>query len=181
MNPTIPTANELIKGAHVNSTAVFIGKGASLDNLKASDIPQDAVIFCINDSIHKYATLELKNICYVVQQDGKHLIDAIPPGVVCLVSPQSFKYCPLPKHIYNRLELTVTVLSRTIMVAIELAKLAGCKDFMFLAFDSCASGSQAYAKCAKTPFLSADYLEGLLTQKEEILRRSIGHTCHFKS
>lgn len=160
------------------SIAYFIGKGPSLDRLTASDIPKGTIVYAINDAIHKVERLHLPNPTYCVQQDPKQLLDS-PVRAVHFVSPRAEPFSFHRGVVYDMKDLKVKYTDRTVLVAVEIAKRMGAKEFHFLCFDACVTGTTEYAMCAKAPIMNETYKRGLRAQKEKVEQRAKPGTCHW--
>jgi hypothetical protein len=167
-------------GRHPDTPAYFVGKGPSLDLLTKEHFPSNAVVFAINDSIHKVERLHLPNQAYCVQQDPKQLLDS-PVRAVHFVSPRAEPFSFHRGVLYDLKELKVKYTDRTILVAVEIAKRMGISEFHFLCFDSCINGSIEYAVCSKAPRMNETYKRGLRAQKEKIEQRAKPGKCHWHS
>jgi len=127
----------------------IVGKGPSLDNLKASDIelPNSPVV-CINESIHKVESLRLPNPIFAIQQDAKLGITCYPANGIILISTQAANvYRQLNrKYIFNPRTYKMTPGALTVEIAVALCKELGTSSFSMISFDAHENGSTDYAK-----------------------------------
>jgi len=135
----------------VTPSVHIIGKGPSLDKISFLDLNGEDSIFCINESIHKIADLNLLNDLYVVQQDlklGRRCVNSkakMFANVFCcgLLQDDATYYDP------TDLGLPAGILS--VEVAMCIASLGGAKEVYLWAFDGAKTGTVlGYAKCIGT-------------------------------
>lgn len=132
-----------------NKVCYIIGKGPSLDNLKAETFkdPEDP-IFCINETIHIIEKLKLPNPVFAIQQDTNLKTKCKPKQAYIFIS-QSCKnwYADFDrKYIYSSLSLGITHHRLTAVSATTIAKELGCINFKFCCFDACVNKKTDYAK-----------------------------------
>lgn len=140
---------DALVGNYTGQTAYIIGKGPSLDKLTVKDFTLPGPVLAVNESVHKIAALELTNPVYGVQQDSLLKDACLPAKGKLFVSffargaytgnPNVIPYQP------HKLGLTRTTL--TAAVAVNLAKMLGCKDIVFYGFDAAMTENCDYAKC----------------------------------
>lgn len=130
-------------------TCVIVGKGPSLDHLKKEDFTPDDVVICLNESIHKVATLGLDNTVFALQQDTKLKDLCHHPNHITFVSRQSRKFYARydNKILYYPEEYKATPSSASAVCAIRIAKSLGATGFKMYCFDACVNGDLAYADC----------------------------------
>jgi hypothetical protein len=154
-----------LKDKHKGQTAWIIGKGPSLQYLKASDIGEGPVI-AINQAITAVESLELPNQVYSLQKDGgtrrrpssfnlspdcDHSGDCgdqcgnmiRPKGATLLLHDLESKYCfpDYPKrHVLNLQEMGLPLNIFSLVFALRAAKYMGCVRFNFVSCDAHAVG-----------------------------------------
>jgi len=128
----------------------IIGKGPSLDYLKANIFPPDCVIICLNESIKKVESLQLGEgrIIFALQQDAVLKDTCYSHTGSMLVSylvtswykdhPSCFTYTP------DLIGLTGHPAS--VIMAIHLSKYMGVKDLKMVSFDAYTKKDTSYAK-----------------------------------
>ena len=136
---------------HVEGKKVIIvGKGPSLDYITKESLSyHDGLIICINESIHKLASLGLPNKLVSLQLDGKLQDSCNSEGCGILVSERaqnwyaghSERYVFRPEN-HNLGQSIIGVIC-----AISICKTLGVKSLEFWSFDGCRDGSLDYATC----------------------------------
>ena len=137
-----------LQNLHIGKTIYMVGKGPSLDNLSSIIFPEDCIIIATNEAIHKVESLDLQNPTYVVQQDVGLQETCRPKNATILASYKcrSF-YVDYPKkYLYHTSNFKLNYSSLSVIVAIEVAKFMGSRDFVFVSFDSCLNKDTGYAK-----------------------------------
>lgn len=154
------------KGKHPGCRAFIIGKGPSLDRIEEirSELNSDnAVIFCVNESIHKIEFIHLDVPVYCGQQDSELEFDCVPTYETTVHFMQRFQHSPSSKRkeivtvspwnpnavLYGYPEIAGNT-TLTALVAVKLAKYMGIEHVTFCCFDSWSNGwkgSGEYAKC----------------------------------
>ena len=134
-----------LRDAHPGTTAHITGKGRSLDYLRPAHFPDPAEpIFCVNQAIRILETFNLPNPLYAVQQDttggescwaqsGTMLLPALFDRKR-LYEDHGRKYF----YFYDQFDLTKSTL--TAIVALRIARFAGCSAFRFISFDAAVLG-----------------------------------------
>ncbi len=158
---------EDFKNKHDGKLAFIVGKGPSLDTLEQMRDTinhESAVVFCLNESIHKVEELKLSTPVYVVQQDSRLESRCVPknPEIVHFMSAWQYtKEKPIAKRYdvspYNQNAVLywheiANERDQSAVAALKIAKLMGMNRVCFLCFDSWANGWQGdhkYAGCIK--------------------------------
>ena len=126
----------------------IVGKGPSIDNLKALDFAEGFPIICLNESIHKVCELNIRNQIFVLQQDVALGSSCVPKrgGVIMLMNYRNagVSYDSIYYYIPEQYNCKNNTLSA--ICAIEIAKFLGTSSFVMLGFDSI-NGDYTYAKC----------------------------------
>jgi hypothetical protein len=138
-----------LSGKYNGESAYVVGKGPSLDNIKASDFPNPkSPVICINESIHIIETLGLPNPLYVIQQDAQLKEACQPKNATILLSfnARNFYSRYDNKYIYSHELFQIPTNSLSVRCAIELLKMMGIVQIHFIAFDACVNGETSYAK-----------------------------------
>jgi hypothetical protein len=153
---------------HIGCHAFIIGKGPSLDRIeeiKESLTQPEAIIFCVNESIHKLESLggRIRWRLYAVQQDSELEYDCIPKHPLSVHFMNNFQHSPQSKRkeivkvspwnpnaiLYGYPEICGNT-TLTALAAVKLAKYIGIAKVSFCCFDSWSNGWQGsgeYAKC----------------------------------
>ena len=130
--------------------AYIVGKGPSLDHVSKNDFPnQDALIICINESIHKINELGLPNKLIGMQSDGKLKDTCFVEGCGLLVTERAHNWYPdhKEKYVFNTLHFGLGKGAITVASGIAILKSLGVKEIKLVSFDSCTDGSLSYAQC----------------------------------
>ncbi len=146
----------ILKGKYI----YMIGKGKSLDRITAADFPNpDAVIMCVNESIHKIESLNLPNITLAMQHDVRLQRECLPKRAAIIINPALLHWY---HDIENKYVLAPPFVDEpraclTSILGLKLAKKFGCLKITFLCFDACLDGSVDYADCiGHTPARGGD-------------------------
>lgn len=127
-------------------TAYIVGKGTSLSNVtELHFVEKFAPVICVNESIHLIEKLNLTNPTFVIVQDKGIAINCIPKKSKIIAS-QSLAYL-LPevlKYSFDPHEW-LQEYNYTPIIAINICKSKGIKDFKMIAFDSITTGDKKYA------------------------------------
>jgi len=148
-----------LRGAHPGMTAHIIGKGPSLDHLLPHHFPDPAEpIFCVNHSISVLERFSLPNPLYAVQNDvtgGERCWARLGTMLIPTLFDRKRLYAGHPRkyfYPYDQLSLTRSTLSA--VVALKIARFAGCLAFRFVSFDAAVLGDPTemgdwayYPKC----------------------------------
>lgn len=147
---TLETLRTIFEGRR----CYIVGKGPSLDNIKASDIelPNSPVV-CINESIHKIEALGLPNPIFAIQQDIGLKTTCMPSKGIILISTQAVaSYEDFDrKYIYNPRSYKMTPGALTVEIAVAICKELGTTSFLMVCFDAHENGSTDYAKVIGHP------------------------------
>lgn len=151
----LPNMLSFFHNCHSNTTAAIIGKGISLDILKAKHLKDHGCIIAINESVLKIEDLDLDVPLYGTQLD--HTL-----GETCRPSKLSTKlFCgPRCANLYDEgvtklladptcFGLTESCISA--VYAIALARHMGCIKVNMFAFDGCLKSNYDYARCIGYP------------------------------
>ncbi len=155
------------KDKQIGSRAFIIGKGPSLDTLEV--IRNDlwgGVVFCLNESIHKFESLGVCTPTYVVQQDSELEYDCIPDSPTVIHFMNAWQHIPnKPRHlkeyvtqspwspqavVYRPSIFGESPQSLSAIIALKIAQLMGIKHVTFCCFDALVNdyaGSPMYAEC----------------------------------
>jgi len=146
----------ILKGKQI----YMVGKGSSLDRISAVDFPnQDAVIMCVNESIHKIETLNLPHVTLAMQHDVRLQRECLPKRAAIIINPGLIHWY---HDIKNKYVLAPPFVGEpraclTSILGLKLAKKFGCLKITFLCFDACIDGSLDYADCiGHTPARGGD-------------------------
>lgn len=137
-----------LTGAHRGPPCYIVGKGPSLDRLKASAfVWPDAPVIAINEAITKVEWLELPNPVYSLQQDGNPACMRRPKRSPLILGPRSKDWFPEhPRRIYFEPEaLGIRADAFTAESAIAIADLFNVERLIMIAFDACVDGNLGYA------------------------------------
>jgi len=175
-----------LEGAEVNvfkdlfkgQVCTIVGKGPSLDLLNQKDIKGEGPVIALNEAIHKVEKLGLskdKHPLFVVQQDA-HLKDSCQPtkkDTKLLVSYLSGKCAKDHENrfLYRPVDLGLRDASLTVQVAIEFARLWGCKEVKLIAFDACTNGNTDYAESIGYPSSKGGDPKRFIRQKDIVIRQ----------
>lgn len=160
------------KNKHVGQRAFVIGKGPSLDTLEViREQLSTGVVFCLNESIRKFETLDLSVPTYVVQQDSELESDCVPKrGAIHFMN--EWQHLPGSKWYGKRVSSKQVVErspwspdavlyrpgyfkgesegSLSAIIALKIANLMGISAVTFCCFDALLNGNQGpntYARC----------------------------------
>ena len=175
-----------LEGAEVNvfkdlfkgQVCSIVGKGPSLDLLNQEDIKDEGPVVALNEAIHIVEKLGLnkdKNPLFIVQQDA-HLKDSCKPknkSTKLLISYLSGKCAKDHENrfMYRPVDLGLRDTSLTVQIAIEFARLWGCKKVKLYAFDACMNGNTDYADSIGYPSSKGGDPKRFIRQKNIVLRQ----------
>jgi hypothetical protein len=141
---------ETLRGKHPGETCWIVGKGPSLEHLKAEHIGEGPVI-AINQAILSVDRLGLPNAVYSMQKDangpyrmGKSWVEPLPGDTLLVHRPESSWFC-FPGH-KPRVEWDNTEhfglvwCCPSITSAIEMAWWYGCDSVVLLCMDASVNG-----------------------------------------
>jgi hypothetical protein len=134
----------------IGGSCYIVGKGPSLDLLKASHFPNiERPIIAINDAIHKVERLGLPNPTFCIQQDAELKNECRPKEATLLVSRRSAEFYSdyANKVVFSPGSYGATTATLSAALAVKMAKSLGCDDFVMVCFDACAERTLGYAKC----------------------------------
>lgn len=144
---------ELLRPVFFNRHCYIIGKGPSIDDLKATDFDNTSPIICLNESIHVIEKLDLHNQIFVIQQDSQLEDSCRPRKATLIVSFFAAKfYSEFPnKLVYHPAELNCTETSITAEVAIAMIKKLKASSVTLCGFDAITKQDTGYSKSIKYP------------------------------
>lgn len=137
--PSLEPLEKMVKDKEI----YVVGKGPTLDKLEVSDFDnQDAVVVCINESIHTIKKLHLPNQIIGVQYDGE-LGAKCWVGDPMIISNRCAPAYTGKPNVFIVRERKYGTLSAT--MAIGVLKDLGADRFTLMAFDAATNGSLEYA------------------------------------
>jgi len=153
----------------------IVGKGPSIDKLKASDFenPRNPII-CINESIHQVEKLGLPNKVFAMQQDT-WLKDTCRPKYATLLITIACRHWYADfkdQYQFTHSHLGLITNNLTVVYALTMARKFGASGYKLMCFDACVNESVEYGKCIGHNSDSGGSPERFLGHKEIIL----GHT-----
>jgi hypothetical protein len=126
-----------------------VGKGPSLDSIKAEHFDGVSSVLCVNDSIHKIVGLGITNPLYMFQQDIGFKDKNILAGVISILAYRVKPFVgqrPDVHYIHPRaVGPNASVI--TGVYAMNTAMQMGIRSFKFMCFDACVVKRLGYAKC----------------------------------
>jgi len=128
----------------------IIGKGPSLDHLRAEHFPDlDAPIIALNEAIFSIEALEISNPIFGLQQDAKLRATCLPKRSPLLVSTKAANYYATysKAYIFQNTELNLHRNALSVSAAITIARRLETKKFVLICFDACVNKNVSYAKC----------------------------------
>jgi len=175
-NVVLQTLKELF--AHL--TCHIVGKGPSLDNLKAEDFGPGPII-AINEAIHKVESLEIDNPIFMLQQDVK-LKDTCAPRYGTVLVPITVAHiyhnhpsvCP-----FSLADLGLSTTPPTIITALEICRLLKVKQIKLYCFDAYTEQKTEYAKCVGYPAEKYGATDRFLHQTARINKHIQGLNTQF--
>lgn len=123
-------------------SAYIVGKGPSLDKLRAKDLKNPWPILCINQSVHKIVGLGLLNRIYCFQQDSRLRDQCKANGAINIVSIYAANWYP-EAYVYYPEKYGETGNTLTAVMAIKISK---ATNFILYAFDAITNKNLEYAK-----------------------------------
>ncbi len=148
----IPNILNVFAGTHQGTIACIIGKGVSLDFIKARFFSDpSSPIICINESIHQIEKLGLPNELYVTQLDSTLLETCRPtkPDTKMFVGPQcaNLYLQGVIKYVVDPASFGLNEGCISAQYAVMLARHMGCLSIEMYCFDGCVENSFNYANC----------------------------------
>ena len=164
-----------------NRPCYIIGKGLSLDNITKEFFIPEYPVLCINQSIHKIARLDLKNPFYQVQQDASIRDECITENIPVIIGPRVWKYFrnELDKYLVRPQQLGLPDPCLTSLYCIELARMLGSSNLIFVSFDACVNGNLDYADCIGSPPTRGGNPSRFLSHCESIRNQLNGMEAEF--
>jgi len=156
-----------------DKTAYIVGKGPSLDDLKAGHFESGRPIFTCNEAITKIESMDLDNPLYSCQCDPDVKSRADTKKGKILVTVSNLPWYSDCENMYYVVgdEIEAQELSPVGVLAIECAKFLGCNKIIFYAFDGAFGGSCNYADVIGKTSTSGRYLDAkrFKTHKKRLL------------
>lgn len=168
MIPIISTL-ESLKNLHAGNRAIIIGKGPSLDTIDHGPLWREAllgngnVIFCLNESVRKFESLNLPVRPYVVQQDCNAALGdrCVPANGTHFMNCWQERWTGMKWQkkkvkksewneravLYDPEAFGFNIAELSAVAALYLAKFMGIQAVTFCCFDAMAEGSCEYAQC----------------------------------
>jgi hypothetical protein len=130
----------------------IVGKGRSLDLLKDHHFDGISPVLCINHSILKIQSLNIKNPIFLIQQDSFNEI-ILNERVQVLLSQniKGFYQKQREKYLFVPANFRVNTNALTAICAIEIIKLFNGQHVTMYGFDACITGETDYAKTVGHP------------------------------
>lgn len=151
----------------------IIGKGPSLDALKAEDFKPDVPIIAINHAIHKVEELGLDNTIYCMQQDMSLKDECKPKKATLLIAYAArLHYADVDNKIVFHMEEFQLKSCLTVIVAMRMVQRFGATNLWLRCFDSCVDRSIGYAKCVGHDPTRGGPPKRFLTHKDLILKEA---------
>lgn len=123
----------------------IVGKGPSLDTVDETVFTDPtSPIVCINDSIRKIESLNLRNRIYMMQQDMS--LGRVDTGAVILTVEDCRPIYGDQATYFKREDFDIFVCP-TVCYAIRIVEHLGASSVIFIAFDACVNQDTRYAKC----------------------------------
>lgn len=132
----------------IDKPCYIVGKGPSLDNLRAEHFDAGIPIIALNEAIHAVEELELDNPLYALQQDAKLRATCQPKRSPILVSTKAANYYAHTEdaYIFSNAELDLNPSALSVSAAIRIARRLGAQSFKLICFDACINKKTNYAK-----------------------------------
>lgn len=129
----------------------IIGKGPSLDHLRKEHFDGVSSVMCINDSIHKVVSLDIKNPLFLCQLDIGLKDKCILKGVTSILGPRVRPIVGDRVDVFYVHPRTVGPGASTItcIYAMNIAQQMGVRKFTYMCFDACVIKKLDYANCIK--------------------------------
>lgn len=145
---------DLLEPIFDGKTVNIVGKGPSLDNLKAEHFPDpDEPIIGINEAVFQVAKLGLPNPIYGIQQDARLKGTCKAEGVPLFVSVKASNFYQNEPDVYvfdsRRYKLPLNALSVTAAIKITLNLKAA--SYRLVCFDACVNNNFDYAAVIPYP------------------------------
>ncbi len=124
-----------------------IGKGPSLDNVKAEHFDEGPII-CLNESIHFIEALGLSNQIFALQQDARLKDACYPKQGYLFVSIKAANWYEGRPRVwpYDARKYGLFLNGLSVSAAIKIAKSLGTKCFTLVSFDASVNGNLKYAR-----------------------------------
>ena len=138
---SVPIVN--FKDTFKGEVVIIIGKGPTLDLLRAEHFDGVTPVVCINEATKTVDALGIKNPIFGIQSDRRPGDGCAPKnGMIWVASRILHLYSTNPnKYVYH-----VNKAVPTVCYAINICKEQGIKHFIMVAFDSITEGDLNYAK-----------------------------------
>lgn len=166
---------ENFRHVFTNRETYIIGKGPSLDHLRAEHFPNaHAPVIALNEAIHIVEKLDLPNPTFGLQQDAALRARCRPSRSPIFVSTKAANFYASYEDAYIfenvRLELPKDALS--VSAALRLSQFLGTKRYVLMCFDSCTHRVTEYAKAIGYKSTWGGDPARFLGHKARILRRA---------
>ncbi len=148
--PTYSVSYDTMLEIFRGNDCYIVGKGPSLNSLRASDFVNDCPIIAINEAIRKVEALDIPNPIFMMQHDAKLRDTCMPNKGEIILSHHAKEtgcYADRTKYVYFPAEYGCTAGSLTVICAIKMLQKLGVTGITFVAFDACMGGSLDYALC----------------------------------
>jgi glycosyltransferase involved in cell wall biosynthesis len=150
---------ETMRGRHAGQDIYIIGKGPSLKYL-TKEMIGEGVVITLNDAIAKIEELDIPNDVYAMEKDGYYkdnkpcfdthdcsIHSIMPKKSALLVHKwESLNCMPdyTPRYIFDNEELGLNPQNPSMLSAIMIGSLMGCKKFHFVSFDAFQGDHRTY-------------------------------------
>lgn len=125
-----------------------VGKGPSLDHLRAEHFEPGIPVIALNEAIHAVEELSLDNPVHGLQQDAKLRAKCMPKCAPILVSTKAANFYAVYEdaYIFSNAELDLNLSALSVSAAIRIARRLGAVSFTLISFDACVNQKLTYAK-----------------------------------
>lgn len=149
----------------------IVGKGPSLDHLRAEHFTEAWPVICLNESVHEVERLGIKNTVFGLQQDAKLRNTCLPKRGRMFVSVKAANFYAGEEGIYvfDSRHFKLSMDSLSVSAAIRIAKYLGTIGFELLCFDASVNKKVDYAKCIKYDATWGGVKKRFLTHRPKIL------------
>jgi hypothetical protein len=169
-----------LKDKHKGKTCYIVGTGPSISNINKETFDSGCPIITLNDVIEKVEVLDLANPVYAMQKDGGGYLSNKCTDTQAAFFPRPQKATLLvhakesiflhddysPRIIFdNETDFNLPWNAFSAIIAINIAKLMGCSDIIFIGFDAITNGNTARFKLGDD-MSSAGYLEQAAKQSK---------------
>lgn len=168
--PAPASIKELERDFH-GLTCYVVGKGPSLDRLKASHFPDEhCPILAINEAVHVVAGLKLANPLFGIQQDARLRATCYNEQARMLIGIKAAVFYEGKNvYLYNAQDFGGSLNELTVCAGLRIALSLGAKDFKLLCFDAAINGQTEYARAVGSRASLAGPPARFLAHKTRIL------------